>query len=544
MLQTTSMLQCPPRRAFTLAEAIISMSILVVLVGGLASAVVLSTRVLPSVSVQRDTAARVGNAAAQIAEEMRTALWFIERTATQVTFTVPDRNNDGVPERIRYSWSGIAGASLFREINGGGAVVFVSAVDGFAIDYRTTTETETFVGAPVESSETSLRSYRASAASNALVQTTAWWGEYFRPTLPADAITWKVTRAAFYACSHSSSSGVNSVELRPADALYLPTSIVLAQQTMLESNLSGSFSRQTFSFSGVQGLAPSAGLCLVVLGTSGSGTTAQLEYQGSGVALPNAGLLAYKSGAWTMTPTQALSFEIFGTYTQPGPNQSMVRTYISDVTVALTSAGEPALAVASTVNRPEALLAVWSTDFTADPALDANGDGTPDWESRSGAINLALRIADSWTGTQRLYSMPNCSFLRPTRSRVRFRAAAVAGSAAVFSQPFAWTGGTTAGIVASLARQSDATQTLTVSTKTGDSTLRTLATVTGLGDRTVELGLRLNPTLQTVNIETDGRSRGTFTYDRYTPVTDTPNATIVGTGGGGVFESVSIRVDE
>lgn len=521
------------------------MSILVVLVGGLTSAIVLSTRALPANSVERDSASRVGAAAAQIAEEMRAALWFIERTATQVTFTVPDRNADGVPERIRYAWSGAAGDDLRRDINSGGEAVFVPAVESFAVSFTIATETETFVGAPVESADSVLRSYRGSVSMADLpVSTTRWYGEYFMPTLPADALSWSVKRASVFAKSNSSNDGVTSIELLRADGSNLPTGSALGQQSLLESGLSGgSYSKRTFNYSGVSGLSPEAGLCLVARGTSGSSPTVDLEYQSAGVSFANAGFLSY-SGSWSIRTDRALSFEIVGTYTQPGANQTMQRNFITGVGVSLTAGGQPASAAARTLNRPEALSACWNTDFTRDPTLDGNGDGYPDWEARGLPINLGAMVSHKWTGTQKLYTTPDCYVRRPTRAIVRFSAAAVAGSIAEFSMPFDWSGGTTAGIVARLTQQVDGTQTLTVSTKTSDTLLRTLVTVANLSSRTVELGLRLDPARQTVNIETDGRSRGTYNYDRYTPTTDEPRAAIAGSGGGGTFESVTIRVDE
>lgn len=532
------------RAAFTLAESLVSMGVLVVLVGGLVSAMVLSTRALPANAAERQTASRAMTAAEQVAEDTRAALWFIERAAQRVTFTVPDRNGDGVPERITYSWDGTPGSDLLRSVNGGTAAAFVSSVDSFALSYETATQTETFVAAPVESAETVLRSFRASSPVGDLAITTSrYQGEYFRPTLPADALSWSVKRASIYAKTMNSNDGVNNIELYAADGSNLPRGTSLGSRTFNEGDLSSSYAKSSYSFSGVSGLAPGSGLCLIVRGVSGGGTTVALEHQTSGVAFANAGLLTYSS-SWSIRTDRAMSFEISGTYTQPGGNQTMQRTFITAIGVKLTAGGQPASAGAKTLNRPEALSAWWNTDFTQNPTLDGNGDGNPDWEARGLPINLGGLIGHSWTGTQKLFSTPDCTFLKPTRVTVRFAAAAVVGSVAEFSLPFAWGVGTYAGIVAKLTNQLDGTQTLTVATKTSDANARTLLTVSNLSNRTVELGLRLDPTLETVNIETDGRSRGTFRYDRYTPVNDEPRVTVAGSGGGGIFESVSIRVAE
>jgi len=405
-------------------------------------------------------------------------------------------------------------------------------------------ETETFVGAPIESADTVLRSFRASSSvANLPVMTNRWYGEYFKPTLPADALSWSVKRASVFAKSNSSNDGVTAIEWYNADGSNLPTGSALGSQTLLETGLSGgNYSKCSLTYSGISGLSPTAGMCLVARYVSGSSPTVDLEYS-AGATLTDAGLLSY-AGSWSIRTDRAMSFEIVGRYTQPGGNQTMQRSFVTGVGVTLTAGGQPASAAARTLNRPEALSACWNTDFKGDPTLDGNGDGYPDWEAHGLPINLGALVGDSWTGTQKLFTTPDCYFVRPTRAIVRFSAAAVTGSVAEFSMPFAWSGGTTAGIVARLAQQSDGTQTLTVSTKTSDSLLRALVTVPNLSSRTVELGLRLDPTLQTVNVETDGRSRGTYNYDRYTPATDVPRATISGSGAGGIFQSVAIRVDE
>jgi hypothetical protein len=49
--------------------------------------------------------------------------------------TVPDRNNDGHPETICYSWGGTAGNALTRSYNGGTASTVVPNVCQFQLTY-------------------------------------------------------------------------------------------------------------------------------------------------------------------------------------------------------------------------------------------------------------------------------------------------------------------------------------------------------------------------------------------------------------------------
>lgn len=98
------------------------------LVAGLASALYISSQALDvdkSPSRQSATASEV---LGELAADLALARSFSERTATAVTFTVPDRDGDLDPETIRYAWSGTPGDPLTYQYNGGTASVLASDV--------------------------------------------------------------------------------------------------------------------------------------------------------------------------------------------------------------------------------------------------------------------------------------------------------------------------------------------------------------------------------------------------------------------------------
>ncbi len=102
---------------YTLIELMIGMASSTLLISGLASTLYISSQALNL----DDRPARQSSIAAEVLGDMmadlRHALSFSERTATAVTFTVPDRDNDGLPETIRYGWSGTPGDALTYEYN-------------------------------------------------------------------------------------------------------------------------------------------------------------------------------------------------------------------------------------------------------------------------------------------------------------------------------------------------------------------------------------------------------------------------------------------
>src|SRR2546425_414614 len=110
-------LECA-RPAFTLVEAVLSLIITSILCLAIGSALTVASRALP----QNDSPASAGLTGAfaieQLSSDLIAALCIAERSATTLAFTVPDRNGDGSPERIRYAWSGTIGDPLTREYNG------------------------------------------------------------------------------------------------------------------------------------------------------------------------------------------------------------------------------------------------------------------------------------------------------------------------------------------------------------------------------------------------------------------------------------------
>jgi len=109
------------RRGFTLVEMVLSMAVMTILLGGIASAMILASRAMPDLATPLKATADGYHAADQLAGELYAAQTIIARSATSVTFTVADRNvpPDNIPETIQYSWSGVAGQPLTRKYNNG-----------------------------------------------------------------------------------------------------------------------------------------------------------------------------------------------------------------------------------------------------------------------------------------------------------------------------------------------------------------------------------------------------------------------------------------
>lgn len=135
------------RGAYTLVELVVSMSVATILMGGLASTIVLASRAMPGRQTTSRSTIDGYYAAEQIAGELLCAKSFTVRSATAVEFTVGDRGDDAdeedEDETIRYEWSGTPGDPLTRQYNGGTIVDLADDLNEFTLTYDTRTETTT-----------------------------------------------------------------------------------------------------------------------------------------------------------------------------------------------------------------------------------------------------------------------------------------------------------------------------------------------------------------------------------------------------------------
>ena len=129
-----------PRRnsagGFTLVELVASMAIMTILLGGIASAVVLATHALPDEDDPSERTAAAIAVVEQIAGDLTLADTFLLADPDAVRFTVPDRGHGDVgPETMRYAWSGTPGDTLQHRYNGCPAITLCEDVHVFSLKY-------------------------------------------------------------------------------------------------------------------------------------------------------------------------------------------------------------------------------------------------------------------------------------------------------------------------------------------------------------------------------------------------------------------------
>ncbi len=120
---------------FTLAELVVSMSIMTILVGGMASVVLLAGHAIPDEEDLSTQAAEAVAAVDRITADLALAT-ALSATAGSVKLSVPDRGHgDAGPEMIQYTWSGTPGDPLAYSYNESDAITVCEDVRYFSLEY-------------------------------------------------------------------------------------------------------------------------------------------------------------------------------------------------------------------------------------------------------------------------------------------------------------------------------------------------------------------------------------------------------------------------
>ncbi len=345
------------REGWSLLEMVLALAVTSTLLLSLGSAMLLASRALPE--ARSPTARTVAGADAieSVVAELRYAVAINQRSGRMIEFTVADRGGDATPEVVRYEWSGTVGDPLTRRYNAGASVEVLANVQDFSLTYDLQT-ISTQIPQANESAETLLIGYDSSRDyADYPIKDLEWYSEYFRPTLPADAVSWKVTRVRFTAKQAGGLGGEARIQLQTPTAGGLPSGIVLEERTFYESILPLLYLVQEVTYTHVSGLSPQQGLCLVFRWQSDA-EACRLLGQDKNVAATNIALLKStdRSISWSSLAAQSLLFSVYGTVTTAGTPQIQNRYYLNAMTVRLKAGTDDQATVQTSVrmlNQPE-----------------------------------------------------------------------------------------------------------------------------------------------------------------------------------------------
>ena len=310
----------------TLVELVTSLGIFSVLVLAMGSTILIATRALEISAA--GAAPTQGSVASRIAADFQTALAFTERDKAIATFTVPDRDGDGLPETLRYFWSGTPGDPITLSYNGGTPMTIAEDVHRFNLSYLLRTTAPALDPAEQEQeSEEMVLIFHDDAPRGQFRSRNLRSGQlsaqYFDPTLPTNVVSWKVTRVSVRLLGAFGSGADVLVQVRPANAAQKPAAQILEEASVPVSSLPSVWTWVDFNFASLPDLDPDAGYCVVV-------TSTLPEYSGG---------LQHERGGDPMTPdTHWMTSDDGGaSWTDPVNNKDM-RFYVHGT---VTTLGDP-----------------------------------------------------------------------------------------------------------------------------------------------------------------------------------------------------------
>lgn len=345
----------PYRRhpGFTLVELLVSIAVTMIIVVGLTSSMLVASRAMPDVDNPANDTLVAGAAAEELAAEVQYAISMNSYSTTLIEFDVADRDGDEVPETIRYEWSGTPGDPLTRQYNDGSIVEILDNVHEFNLSYDLEPLSDAVTGGN-ESAETRLVSYDSDEyLTEYQIRPYRWYGQYFLPTLPADAVSWKVTRVVFLARVDQIPISKAGIQLRLPTTDNLPSDTILEQKEMPEVVLHDDYLKQEFTFSNVSGLSPSQGLYLVINCLSGS-SPAKIRGQYKCVNQSNIMLACstnYGDSWWTYSD-DSLLFTVYGTVTTSGYPQIQNTYTLESVGITLRTGDQQDTTILTGIRTP------------------------------------------------------------------------------------------------------------------------------------------------------------------------------------------------
>ena len=534
------------RHGSMLLELVTAVSIGSLLIIGIQSCLSLSLKCIPNPQGVAATTLRANRVVDRLVTELETALYITERSATTIGFTVPDRDGDGIAERIRYAWSGTPGAPLTRQYSAGPVEVLIEAVQQFSLTPNIYTVAETYPTVGVEDANESLLidRFSSSGTGNEDIKSNNWLGQYFTMTLPAGAYAWRPTRVEFMA-KKNSLTGASAVQMRPATANLAPADSILEQYPLLSLLLPSSYDWQSIGFYSLEPLPPGGALCLTLQHVLGS-RAATLQTTTSFSGLQKTG----DSGAsWSFDSGKSLVARLYGKLTRSSGTQSINSSYLTSMRIAArVNNTTPMLQTqAVLLNHPELLSAKWELKFDQNPTqVDINGDGLGDWFVEGGGnFNMASLANGVWsTSNTQLNTNPNNNFSKTTIVDLKMQNTSVGGEGATFAINALRSGASCAPLETTLKKQTDGTQTLQVLTKTSDLTSKTLLSLNGLPNQPALLQLIINPATSSVNIRLNDVQYGTFALSPYVSLNTDRVVSIGGNGSTAEFSYARVRVLE
>jgi hypothetical protein len=353
------------RSGFSLAEVVVGAGVLALFMMATPLAIRMATKALPDGTNTSSAALD----ASRVMELMAADIGFASSVSStakydpnHLTISVADRNGDGQPETITYACDPPPPGTvpkpppgvkwLTRQYNGGTAITLLSNVQEFNLNYDTLAITGQNNNAGLQTLLMTVNS--GSGLTTDGVSATNWVGQYFQPMLPANAASWNLTSVQLQL-----QKGIikDSASVQILNAVGdLPGTTVLDTSAQNASNLSLGYTWQSFVFTNVNNIAPSAGL-FVIVRTADASPSANIQHcanpagRGGYVSSANSG------ATWTMNASNDLMLQVYGTINTPNAGPAGSNYYLTEVQCKLRTNQNNTSRIVTTIrtyNQPQA----------------------------------------------------------------------------------------------------------------------------------------------------------------------------------------------
>jgi len=301
-----------------------------VLMGALMGMMILTTNDITSQRSRAERELQLEVALTELRQDIEVALDLRFNGSDTITLSVPNRgvHTDDAPEEIVYSIVGANPSALTRSINGATPETIATGVQDFGL----TAAVSSFTGSggaevpdPVTSPEMLLVSNDdESGNSGTPVDSKIWTAQTFEPTLPANTLSWTITRVECRMNIARSRSEYYSLELRYTNPSGEPSESSLGWVWLNTSSATTGWAWREFAFSGLPDLAKGERLA-IVLGTEDKGQAGVKigMIKDTDSLSPGAYQISSNSGkkdTWTgANGSDDAMIRVYGTYTTLGP---------------------------------------------------------------------------------------------------------------------------------------------------------------------------------------------------------------------------------
>ncbi|MEM9346544.1 MAG: prepilin-type N-terminal cleavage/methylation domain-containing protein [Planctomycetota bacterium] len=419
----------------TLLEMMFSLVLLSIVMVSVGSAVMFASKAVPEDASAESSLLMDSDVVTRIAEDLMTALYVIERTSTAVTVVVPDRTGDGIPDRIRYAWSGTQGEPLFFQMNDGNAVQISNAVAVFDLSYTVESATQALPSALELSAEKEIDAFDSEISGTDIpVTTTTSLGQVVKPKLSNRAVGFIPTRLALFLSSESTKDGETAIAIKDWDGVNPGTSdyadIILFESTLPDTTAGW----WTLALTAAGMVPADRDLAITAVYKAGSDDPVSLRsIDASGGLLGlgggSGGQISTSDGfAWSIDSDATLAYRLYGQEIRADDDTyAVTREHLTAVDIILQSVADKR----SPLKRKAVLFAAppipggfATTGFSANPVgMDLDADTNLDWSHSSGTFSEGSLNNGVWTSDGELiYTLKDPTKKDVLRVEARMRA--------------------------------------------------------------------------------------------------------------------------